>query len=166
MALSLPVRTFGKGLTIHSLPEVFFFCCKWSVYANQLHFLAQDQSTVAQRQETFVAECSLTSCVWVHLPDRFPHLNNIAHSNLVGSRVYVCLGVICHLHFWQNDRGLLCATAVTRGGLDTKSESAHKVNSVKKIPPLFLLWLELATFWSQVWCSTNKLSWSIGYAEQ
>ena len=29
--------------------------------------------------------------------------------------MYACLGVTCHLHFWQNDRGLLRATAVTRG---------------------------------------------------
>ena len=26
--------------------------------------------------------------------------------------MYACLGVSCHLHFWQNDRGLLRATAV------------------------------------------------------
>ena len=29
-------------------------------------------------------------------------------------RVQVCLAVTCHLHFRQNDRDLLCATAVTR----------------------------------------------------
>ena len=29
--------------------------------------------------------------------------------------MYACLAVTCHLHFWQNDRGLLRATAVTRG---------------------------------------------------
>ena len=29
--------------------------------------------------------------------------------------VCVCLAVTCHLHFWQNDRDLLLATAVTRG---------------------------------------------------
>ena len=29
--------------------------------------------------------------------------------------MYACLGVNCHLHFWQNDRSLLRATAVTRG---------------------------------------------------
>ena len=29
--------------------------------------------------------------------------------------VYACLAVTCHLHFWQNDRDLLRATAVTRG---------------------------------------------------
>ena len=52
-------------------------------------------------------------------PDRFPHYAWtaawLAHSDFVGSKVYACLGVICHLHFWQNDRGLLRANAVTRG---------------------------------------------------
>jgi len=28
-------------------------------------------------------------------------------------KVYACLAVTCHLRFWQNDRGLLRATAVT-----------------------------------------------------
>ena len=35
--------------------------------------------------------------------------------DLVGSVVYACLGVSCHLHFWQNDKGLLRATVVTQG---------------------------------------------------
>ena len=30
-------------------------------------------------------------------------------------RVHACLAVTCHLHFWQNDRDLLRATAVTQG---------------------------------------------------
>ena len=30
-------------------------------------------------------------------------------------KVHASLAVTCHLHFWQNDRGLLRATAVTRG---------------------------------------------------
>ena len=30
-------------------------------------------------------------------------------------KVYACLAVTCHLHFWQNDRDLLRATVVTRG---------------------------------------------------
>ena len=30
-------------------------------------------------------------------------------------KVYACLAVTCHLHFWQNDRDLLRATAVTQG---------------------------------------------------
>ena len=52
--------------------------------------------------------------------DRFPHSARTAaqsaHPDFDGSRVYACfIGVTCHLHFWQNDRGLLRATAVTRG---------------------------------------------------
>ena len=31
------------------------------------------------------------------------------------ARVYACLGVTCHLHFWQNDWGILHATAITSG---------------------------------------------------
>ena len=32
----------------------------------------------------------------------------------------MCLVVTCYLHFGQNDRDLLRATAVTRGGTDTE----------------------------------------------
>ena len=50
------------------------------------------------------------------LLDRFPHYNwtaaQSANSNFVGSRVHACLGATCHLHFWQNDWGLLRATVV------------------------------------------------------
>ena len=47
----------------------------------------------------------------------------------------MCLGVTCHLHFWQNDQGLLHATVVTKGGTDTEKESAHKVNSGEENSP-------------------------------
>ena len=30
-------------------------------------------------------------------------------------KISACLAIPCHLHFWQNDRSLSCATAVTRG---------------------------------------------------
>ena len=52
-------------------------------------------------------------------PDRIPHsawtVPQSAHSHFNGSRVYVHLGITCHLQFWQNDRGLLHATAVRQG---------------------------------------------------
>ena len=38
-----------------------------------------------------------------------------ANSNFVGSRVYACLGVTCHQHFWQNDPSLVRATVATWG---------------------------------------------------
>ena len=31
----------------------------------------------------------------------------------VGSRMYMCLAVVCHRHFWHSDQGLLHATAIT-----------------------------------------------------
>ena len=44
-------------------------------------------------------------------------------------KVYACLAVTYHLHFWQNDRDLLRATGVTRGGTGTEirvsTESRH-----------------------------------------
>ena len=61
------------------------------------------------------------SYVWAHFPDRFLRYAwtaYSAHSNFVGSKVYVRLGVTCHLHFWKNDQGLLCATVVTQGETD------------------------------------------------
>ena len=51
-------------------------------------------------------------------PGRFSHYAWSAaksvHSDFVGSREYACLGVTCHLYFWQNGWGLLRATAVTQ----------------------------------------------------
>ena len=51
-------------------------------------------------------------------PDRLPHYSwraEPAHTDFIGSRMYVCLVVTCHLHFWQNNEGLSCATAVKLG---------------------------------------------------
>ena len=42
------------------------------------------------------------------------------------SRVYVCLAVTCHLHFWQNDRDLLRATTVTRGWNGCRNKSQYR----------------------------------------
>ena len=37
--------------------------------------------------------------------------------------MHACLAVTCHLHFWQNDRDLLRATAVTRGWYGYRNKS-------------------------------------------
>ena len=73
-----------------------------------------------------------------------------SRSNFTGSRVYVCLGVTGHLYFWQNDWGLLCATAATEGGMDMEKSWHIKLTLEKNILPLLLLGFELATFQSQV----------------
>ena len=53
-------------------------------------------------------------------------------------KVYACVAVTCHLRFWQNDQGILCATAVTRGWNGYRNNSQHrKLILEKKIfPPL------------------------------
>ena len=51
----------------HSFPAcpfLNFIFAQWRLAcAHQFHSLGQGQSTVAQRAETIVAKCSLTSCV-------------------------------------------------------------------------------------------------------
>ena len=42
-------------------------------------------------------------------------------------KVYVCLAVTCHLHFWQNGRDLLRATLVRRQWNDYRNKSQHRV---------------------------------------
>ena len=74
-------------------------------------------------------------------------------------RMYVCLAVTCHLHFWHNDFDLLHAAAVTRGwnGYQKKSQRT-KLTLEKKILPPPLPGLEPETFRSRVRRSTTELS--------
>ena len=66
-------------------------------------------------------------------------------------RVHVCLAVTCHLLFRRNDRGLLRATAVTRGWSGYRNKSQHrKLTLQKKILPPLLRGLEPATFRSRI----------------
>ena len=66
-------------------------------------------------------------------------------------KVYACLAVTCHRHFWQSDRGLLRATALTRGWNGYRNKSQHrKLTPVKKILPPLLQGFEPATFRSRV----------------
>ena len=96
-------------------------------------------------------------------PNRFPqHALTAAwsaHSDLVWSRVYACLGVTCHLHLWQNDQGLLHATAVTRGwNVHRLRVSTQSLTPVKKILPPLLPGFEFATFLSRVRRSYRQAS--------
>ena len=52
-------------------------------------------------------------------------------------KVYACLAVTCHLHFWQNDRDLLRATVVTRGWNGYRNKSQHRKSTMEKkiLPP-------------------------------
>ena len=51
-------------------------------------------------------------------------------------KVHAYLAATGHLHFGQNDRGFLCATAVTRGWNGYQNKSQHrKLSLEKKISP-------------------------------
>ena len=64
-------------------------------------------------------------------------------------KVNACLAVTCHLHFWQNDRDLLRATAVTRGWNRYRNKCQHGKSTLeKKILPPFRRGFEHATFQS------------------
>ena len=78
-------------------------------------------------------------------------------------KVYACLAVTSHLHFWQNDRDRLGATAVTRGWNGYRNKSQHRKSTLeKKILPLFLQGFEPVTFQSWVRCSNH---WAIAATE-
>ena len=65
-ALSWALRAVIWGNVPPLIPRLrfFFLKSKWRLSrAHQFHSLGQDQSTAAQRVETTVAECSLTSSV-------------------------------------------------------------------------------------------------------
>ena len=66
-------------------------------------------------------------------------------------KVYACLAVTCHLHFWQNDRDFLRATVVTRGWNGYRNKSRHRKSTLeKKILPPLQQGFEPATFQSRV----------------
>ena len=70
---------------------------------------------MAQRVETPVAECSVTSCVKARFRIGSHTMPGQRHSQpTLTSMGQGCRRVTCHLHFWINDRGLLRATVVTR----------------------------------------------------
>ena len=74
-------------------------------------------------------------------------------------KVYACLAVTCHRHFWQHDRDLLRATAVTQGWNGYRNKSQHRKSTLeKKILPPLLQGFEPATFQSWVRCSNH---WAI-----
>ena len=66
-------------------------------------------------------------------------------------KVYACLAVTCHLHFWQNDRDFLRATVVTQGWNGYRNKSQHRKSTLeKKILPPFQQGFEPVTFQSRV----------------
>ena len=110
------------------------------------------QRTVASM---LLSWCLMSSDVIWHIRDKLWPMPK--HGSI--RKVYACLAVTCHLHFWQNDRDFLRATVVTRGWNGYRNKSQHRKSTLeKKILPPFQQGFEPATFQSRVRCSNH---WAI-----
>ena len=99
--------------------------------------------------------CLMSSDVIWHIRDKLWPMPK--HGSI--RKVYACLAVTCHLHFWQNDRDFLRAIVVTRGWNGYRNKSQHRKSTLeKKILPPFQQGFEPATFQSRVQCSNH---WAI-----
>ena len=79
-------------------------------------------------------------------------------------KVYACLAVTCHLHFWQNDRDLLRTTVVTRGWNGYRNKSQNRKSTLeKKILPPLQQGFEPVTFRSRVRRSNH---WAMALARR
>ena len=86
------------------------------MFCDEKEIRSPDHSTVVQQAKMTVDKWSLKNCISACLQDRFPRYPwtaQSAHPDFVGSRVYACSVITCHLHFGYNEQGLLPATAVT-----------------------------------------------------
>ena len=91
--------------------------------------------------------CLMSSDVIWHIRDKLWPMPK--HGSI--RKVYACLAVTCHLHFWQNDRDFLRATVVTRGWNGYRNKSQHRKSTLeKKILLPFQQGFEPATFQSRV----------------
>ena len=91
--------------------------------------------------------CLMSSDVIWHIRDKLWPMPK--HGSI--RKVYACLAVTCHPHFWQNDRDFLRATVVTRGWNGYRNKSQHRKSTLeKKILPPFQQGFEPATFQSRV----------------
>ena len=118
VAFSRLARIWGDCLTIHSLPAFFFFF-KVEISSRTLIPLFRPESAHSASaswddyDRVFPNELCVSS-----FPNRFP--TSCLDSGIVNPlrlrwvKVYACLRVTCHLHFWQNDQGLLCIIVVTQ----------------------------------------------------
>ena len=89
--------------------------------------------SIADKVLLLLSWCLMSSDVIWHIRDKLWPMPK--HDSI--RKVYACLAVTCHLHFWQNDRDLLRATAVTRGWNGYRNKSQHRKSTLEKkiLPP-------------------------------
>ena len=132
-AFSLLARILGECSTIRFPAYAFFYFLKWTLACPQVIALFMPKSV---------------------------HSGSASWDDRIGFRVYASSGVTCHLHFWQNDWGLLCGAVVTRGVEWTQNKNEHTVNSKEETSPANPAGIQThnLSITSPV-LFTNKLSW-------
>ena len=114
-----------------------------------MHYRRQQSQIPAgtELNSCLLSWCLMSSDVIWHIRDKLWPMPK--HGSI--RKVYACLAVTCHLHFWQNDRDFLRATVVTRGWNGYRNKSQHRKSTLeKKILPPFQQGFEPATFQSRV----------------
>ena len=169
VAFSSRARILGEYSTIHSRPALFIMVISSRTLIPLFRpgSVHNGSASWDDCDLVFPDELRVSS-----FPDRFPHYAwtaaQSAHSDFVGSKVHACLGVNCHMHFWQNDQGLLRANAVTR------ERNGHRI----RVSTQIWLWrrkfssrscrdLNTQSFDYESGALTNKLSrlprgWTVG----
>ena len=114
-------------------------CCCWSLlYSAILHSWADSlRSHVILRVNSFFKACFWISTKVVYLQRQHSrcHMKLLPFRHILCTlykhaprhfmqshtrKVHAYLAVTCHLHFWQNYQDLVCATVVTRGGMESR----------------------------------------------
>ena len=155
VAFSSRARILGECSTSHSPSALFFFFLKWRLaWAHLFCSSGQDQFTVAQRAETIVTACSMTSCVWARFVIGSHTMPGQRQSqptpNFLGQGVcmFRCGLPPALLTEWPGSLTCHCGnTGVER----TPNKSQHtKLTLEKIIVPPILPGFELGTFRSRV----------------
>ena len=151
---NVKVRTLLISLLSVSLFFIYFCCwMDWLMIAYIAQFSALEQSPCTRMwfymsdqlstahfwisTEVVYLQCLLG---WCHMklllswPKFCVHHTTMHHVTMQNHirKVYACLAVTCHLHFWQNDRDLLHAIAVTQGWNRYQNKSPHKKLTLEK----------------------------------
>ena len=113
------VSFYNAFLNIHRSPVLtataLFYCCVAGAMRNCCPLGARSVCTIQP--------CTTLQCHFIQ-----SHMG----------RVYVCLAVTCHLHFWQNDRNRFRATEVTPWWNGYRNKSQYRKLTLQKniVPPL------------------------------
>ena len=109
-----------------------------------------------------VTECSLMSCAWAHFLIDSHTMPGQPHSrptpDFIGSRVYACLGVTCHLHFGRMTEVFWCHYSNMVKRAPNKSQHT-KVNSTEENSPAAPAGVRTCNLSIMSLAFTNKLSW-------